>query len=278
MTGTRRFWRPSWPGADGHAAEPAPRSAVRGTAYWGGGQRWRLTPTPATRRAAPARTLGRSRRGAAPAAAAAEVGRRGSACRTARRRASPLEAFEPAAPAGDLRWKLDNRCQVTTAVGRAGRSAPWRDSPPTLGSGPERQGSDGCWAIGQARCRTSELHRPCVDESGSSRPVVAELRQTTLDAVRSCLTSGPARGRSRPLASNRPSSHFRPDTSAWTDRAAAWAGARGDLPAMVGDRSDGLVASVAGAGIAVTPSTRGARWCGRDRSRSRTGPGPAPPA
>jgi len=222
--------------------------------------------------------------GAAPAAAAAEGGSAEDP-----RAALPdderalLEAFDRLRPQGTLRWNFDDAVRrLTEPSDVPGRSAPWSGLPADLwdrgrsAKASERVLGDVVKLVAQD---VTEYTDRAVDESRElTDRSVAELRQTTLDAVR-FLSSRVDRLEAaldplgiEPAELALPD----PDTSAWTDRAAAWAGARGDLPAMVGDLgSDGLVASVAGAGIAVDAvDPRGAVvWAGPFSLTDGTGPG-----
>jgi hypothetical protein len=170
-----------------------------------------------------------------------------------------LEAFDRLRPQGTVRWSFDDAVRrLTEPPGVPGRSAPWGGLPGDLwerGRGAkasERVLGDVVTIVAQELAAYTDQ---AVEESrGLTDLSVAELRRTTLDAVRFLAARvdrledaadplGIAAGElALPV----------PDTSAWVGHAALWAGARGDLPAVVGELGvDALVTAVAGAGIAV---------------------------
>jgi hypothetical protein len=170
-----------------------------------------------------------------------------------------LEAFDRLRPQGTVRWHFDDAVRrLTEPPGVPGRSAPWGGLPADLWErgrstkASERVLGDVVKIVAQD---LTEYTDRAVDESrGLSDLSVAELRRTTLDAVRFLSTRIDRLEAALDPLGIEPAELALPDpdASAWVDRAAAWAGARGDLPAVVGELgTEGLVAPVAVAGIPV---------------------------
>ena len=170
-----------------------------------------------------------------------------------------LEAFDRMRPQGTVRWNFDDAVhRLTEPPDWTGRPAPWGGLPPDLWErgrstkASERVLGDVIKIVAQD---LTEYTDRAVDESlGLTDQLMAELRRTTLDAVRFLSARVDRLEAALDPLGIEPGELALPDqdTSAWVDRAATWAGTRGDLPTVVGELgADGLVAPVAGAGIAV---------------------------
>ena len=170
-----------------------------------------------------------------------------------------LEAFDRLRPQGTLRWNFDDAVRrLTEPPDAPGRSAPWGGLPADLWErgrstkATERVLGDVVKVVAQDLTeytdRAVEESRELTDRS------VAELRRTTLDAVRYLSARVDRLEAGLDPLGIEPGELALPvqDTSAWVDRAAAWTGARGDLPTVVGELAGtGLVAPVALSGTAV---------------------------
>jgi len=196
-----------------------------------------------------------------------------------------LEAFDRLRPQGTVRWNFDDAVRrLTEPPDWPGRSAPWGGLPADLWErgrstkASERVLGDVVKIVAQD---LTEYTDRAVDESrGLTGRSMAELRRTTLDAVRILSARIDRLEAALDPLGIEPGELALPDqdASAWVDRAAGWAGTRGDLPTVVGELgADGLVAPVAGAGIAVDAvDPRGAVvWAGATSLAGRSDPGSA---
>jgi len=170
-----------------------------------------------------------------------------------------LEAFDRLRPQGTVRWNFDDAVRrLTEPPDEPGRSSPWTGLPADLWErgrstkASERVLGDVVKVVSQDLTeytdRAIEESRGLIDRS------VDELRRATLDAVRFLSARvdrleaaadpfGIEAGELElPLV----------DASAWSGPVAAWAAARGDLPAVIGELgTPGLVTAVSAAGVAV---------------------------
>ena len=196
-----------------------------------------------------------------------------------------LEAFDRLRPQGTVRWNFDDAVRrLTEPPDWPGRSAPWGGLPADLWErgrstkASERVLGDVVKIVAQD---LTEYTDRAVDESrGLTDRSMAELRQTTLDAVRFLSARIDRLEAALDPLGIEPGEIALPDqdASAWVDLAAAWAGTRGDLPTVVGELgTTGLVAPVAGAGIVVDAvDPRGAVvWAGATSLAGRSVPGSA---
>ncbi len=170
-----------------------------------------------------------------------------------------LEAFDRLRPQGTLRWNFDDAVRrLTEPPDVPGRSSPWTGLPADLWErgrstkASERVLGDVVTVVSQDL--TEYTDRAVEESRGLIDLSVDELRRATLDAVR-FLSARVDRleAAADPFGIEAGELELPvPDTLDWSGQVAAWASTRGDLPAVVGELSaDGLVASVAGAGVAV---------------------------
>jgi len=170
-----------------------------------------------------------------------------------------LEGFDRLRPQGTLRWNYDDAVRrLTEPPGMPGRSSPWGGLPADLWErgrstkASERVLGDVVRLVAQDL--TEYTDRAVEEERGLAELSQAELRRTTLDAVRFLAARierlesaadplGMAVGELDLTA---------PDPAAWLDHVAGWVARRGELPVVVGELgTTGAVAAAAGAGVAV---------------------------